>query len=451
MPSPAEPSGPIHMDARGINDSGYLVGNVTTSPTEAWLWRLSSQGDISLGLGNQLGGEPSDGQAINNDTPYPTLVGGYLFENTTPVWSAYRGFKMTIDLSSFPFDTLAPTQCNAMFPEDCRSEALGIGDTGLTIGVSSDESFCGTCHNCNVLDTQTGSAWGTSVAANLESLNPGSASKTVAYDANISENIVGSSYKTVGQQCRERGTFWDSLTATPIELPTLPNASNDDMRAYAIADPFDDDELYVVGRSDETNAAVLWRYADSQWEAFDLNDLIACDHGEEWIRLTHAYDINNNGWIVGEGLRHIEAIDENEKEIEWLSIRRAFLLIPASYCAGDLNGDFVVDVLDLLILLAAWGPSGGCADLNDTGAVDVQDLLILLANWGPCPGFDTAVLSLSDLLTEAGITQQQFNEFLEVMMNGSDRQKARWSCYFKNRVMQCVNCPQCVGTDPFAN
>ncbi|HRQ76513.1 MAG TPA: hypothetical protein PK098_11405 [Phycisphaerales bacterium] len=106
------------------------------------------------------------------------------------------------------------------------------------------------------------------------------------------------------------------------------------------------------------------------------------------------------------------------------TVHRTFLMYPESYCRADLNGDF---------------------------RVDVQDLLILLANWGPCPGFDTAVLSLSDLLTEAGITQQQFNEFLEVMMSGSDRQKARWSCYFKNRVMQCVNCPQCIGTDPFAN
>jgi len=53
---------------------------------------------------------------------------------------------------------------------------------------------------------------------------------------------------------------------------------------------------------------------------------------------------------------------------------------------GDLNGDGVVDVSDLLILLAAWGPcsrSGDCpADLNGDGTVNVSDLLLLLANWG---------------------------------------------------------------------
>ncbi|HRP64258.1 MAG TPA: hypothetical protein PK400_13240 [Phycisphaerales bacterium] len=52
----------------------------------------------------------------------------------------------------------------------------------------------------------------------------------------------------------------------------------------------------------------------------------------------------------------------------------------------DLNCDGVVDVLDLLILLGAWGAcgKGDCAaDLNADGVVDVLDLLILLGNWGP--------------------------------------------------------------------
>lgn len=53
---------------------------------------------------------------------------------------------------------------------------------------------------------------------------------------------------------------------------------------------------------------------------------------------------------------------------------------------ADLNGDCRVDVLDLLVLLGAWGPCparGECpADLNKSGNVDVQDLLILLGDWG---------------------------------------------------------------------
>ena len=51
---------------------------------------------------------------------------------------------------------------------------------------------------------------------------------------------------------------------------------------------------------------------------------------------------------------------------------------------GDLNGDGIVGVGDLLILLASWGPcKGDCpADLDGNGFVGIGDLLILLANWG---------------------------------------------------------------------
>lgn len=52
---------------------------------------------------------------------------------------------------------------------------------------------------------------------------------------------------------------------------------------------------------------------------------------------------------------------------------------------GDLDGSGTVDVLDLLMLLTAWGPCPPpefCeADLNNDGAIDVLDLLILLGGW----------------------------------------------------------------------
>ncbi len=54
--------------------------------------------------------------------------------------------------------------------------------------------------------------------------------------------------------------------------------------------------------------------------------------------------------------------------------------------AEDLNCDGMVDVSDLLILLAAWGECDDCdncpADLNGNCTVDVSDLLVLLAAWG---------------------------------------------------------------------
>ncbi len=55
---------------------------------------------------------------------------------------------------------------------------------------------------------------------------------------------------------------------------------------------------------------------------------------------------------------------------------------------GDLDGDGTVGVVDLLLLLAAWGPClERCppfcpGDLDGDCTVGIVDLLILLANWG---------------------------------------------------------------------
>ncbi|MCH8342873.1 MAG: hypothetical protein IH983_02685 [Planctomycetes bacterium] len=54
---------------------------------------------------------------------------------------------------------------------------------------------------------------------------------------------------------------------------------------------------------------------------------------------------------------------------------------------ADLDCDGVVNVIDLLALLRAWGPCRAppprCpADLDNDGAVGILDLLTLLANWG---------------------------------------------------------------------
>ncbi len=54
---------------------------------------------------------------------------------------------------------------------------------------------------------------------------------------------------------------------------------------------------------------------------------------------------------------------------------------------GDLDGDGVVGIVDLLTLLANWGPCPdpcppACAgDVDTDCTVGITDLLILLANW----------------------------------------------------------------------
>jgi hypothetical protein len=82
-----------------------------------------------------------------------------------------------------------------------------------------------------------------------------------------------------------------------------------------------------------------------------------------------SFDANGDLWVAQQG----EGV--------------AVLTIPPIIATGDLNADGVVNVDDLFLLLAAWGPCppppDDCpADLDDDGVVGVDDLFLLLNNWG---------------------------------------------------------------------
>jgi hypothetical protein len=56
----------------------------------------------------------------------------------------------------------------------------------------------------------------------------------------------------------------------------------------------------------------------------------------------------------------------------------------AASCAGDTNGDQVVDVDDLTNIILAWGTADPSADVTLDGQVDVDDLTAVILGWGPC-------------------------------------------------------------------
>lgn len=103
----------------------------------------------------------------------------------------------------------------------------------------------------------------------------------------------------------------------------------------------------------------------------DLNELIELEPGDN-VFIGRAFGINNAGQIVGIGVIN--------------GGFHGYLLDPiVDEILGDLNGDGVVDVEDLFILLSDWGECDDCdkcaADLTGNCAVDVEDLFILLSNW----------------------------------------------------------------------
>jgi hypothetical protein len=73
---------------------------------------------------------------------------------------------------------------------------------------------------------------------------------------------------------------------------------------------------------------------------------------------------------------------------DWRQTHTQYLTALNVYYLGDINGDWHVDVADLLILAASFGRRTGDpgfdarCDFNADDAVDVSDLLILAGNWG---------------------------------------------------------------------
>ena len=59
-------------------------------------------------------------------------------------------------------------------------------------------------------------------------------------------------------------------------------------------------------------------------------------------------------------------------------------IVIVTACVGDINGDDIVNGVDLSLLLGAWNSDTAYADLNNDGTVNGTDLTILLGAWGPC-------------------------------------------------------------------
>jgi hypothetical protein len=55
-------------------------------------------------------------------------------------------------------------------------------------------------------------------------------------------------------------------------------------------------------------------------------------------------------------------------------------------CPTDFNGDGVVGVTDLLLVVTSWGPCDvGCeGDANDDNVINADDLLMVISGWGAC-------------------------------------------------------------------
>jgi hypothetical protein len=136
-----------------------------------------------------------------------------------------------------------------------------------------------------------------------------------------------------------------------------------------------DYQPYVYATIEVSNDRIEWipvwsngegEIAENAWsdQVYDISS-IADRQAEVYVRW---------GYQVGDGAYPYSGWNIDDVEIWAVSI-----------CAADVVADGVVNVLDFLAIIAAWGVCPDCAaDVNGDGVVDIQDVLALLAAWGEC-------------------------------------------------------------------
>ncbi len=186
---------------------------------------------------------------------------------------------------------------------------------------------------------------------------------------------IGGIFSSVGEGVSANNIArWDGKSWSALGTGT--NGLVRGMTAYD-AGTADGKQLYIAGNFSSAGTAAANNVA--RWD------------GEEWSRLSTGLEGGTNqAWVVLPAGTEVDGVPglyvggcfsfagglNAHNAAVWRGCADDGIL-------GDLNGDGVVDVSDLLILLGEWGPCDDCpADLNGDGVVDVSDLLILLGNWG---------------------------------------------------------------------
>ncbi|MDP7008806.1 MAG: hypothetical protein QGI78_04465 [Phycisphaerales bacterium] len=120
-------------------------------------------------------------------------------------------------------------------------------------------------------------------------------------------------------------------------------------------------------------------------------------NGSAWTNLETVgpYDQSSGGWydiehvLSGDGTIEVRFVcgDLNsgsiiEAGVDAVSIKDSYC--DEATCTGDADGDGMVSVSDLLIVIDMWGQSGGIGDIDGDGTVGVGDLLAIVDAWGPC-------------------------------------------------------------------
>ncbi len=310
--------------AYGINDLGQAVGYSSNGglSIHAYMWQDGTMTDLGAPAWATV--DFSRAEDINNDGWVVGMAGGVPYD--------LRGFILHDGI----WDEIPTFGGN-------ESRAYAVNDLGDVVGWTRNEDG-----KFRAFGIPKGNLTYMTDLGDLGGL------AAEAFDVNNNREIVG--------QSKINDDQWHAFLWTQnggmLDLGTL---GGDNSYAWAV-----NDAGVVVGKS---------QTKDGSWHGFvwsdgvmqDVSELILPDLD---ITIVNARDINDAGQIAA-----VAEYDDGTK--------RPWLLTPAdTHIPEDVNGDGLVDVLDLLAVIAAWGSCDGCPeDINGDAWVNVTDLLAVIAAW----------------------------------------------------------------------
>lgn len=264
------------------------------------------------------------------------------------------------------------------------SVALSEDANTAVVGATFDDAAGSDTGSASVF-LRSGSSW--SLQAKLTAADPGAydyfgfsvsiSGDTVAvgsaYESNAGGALAGSVYVFLrsGSSWSQQAKLLAGDGADSDQLGWSTAVNGDTIVAGALGDD--------SGIMNNSGAAYVFQRSGATWTQ---QSKFTSSDPDDLAYFGYAVAINNATAVVGSPRDTHSGVFEPGAAFVYASC------IPTPPpCPSDLNGDSVVNGLDLAMLLSAWGPvvtASEFADLNDDGIVNGLDLAILLGNWGGC-------------------------------------------------------------------
>ncbi|MCH8342973.1 MAG: VCBS repeat-containing protein [Planctomycetes bacterium] len=163
----------------------------------------------------------------------------------------------------------------------------------------------------------------------------------------------------------------------------------DDLAGGALPGVYNNDPVAVLGHASEGDVDL---YTASGIGANALISLVLNGPDDYLLEL-----LNSDGKILASSNRGGLGIEEAlQQSVSPGLYRVQVTVIQGGSSIYDLDNDGTVGILDLLALLAAWGPipTPDPPDFDGDGIVGIFDLLLLLAHWGDAGGPNDYILEV---------------------------------------------------------